>query len=168
MSIVFYFLFIAKTPGTGSDLSNYLFGNLLWVSDNELAWLIGLSISLACILLAYHKQLAALCFDEELAILQGIETQKLYFLLLILIAVTVVILMQVVGILLVMSLLTLPSLTASVWNKKLINMIVWSVVLSIMFCASGIWISYLADLPTGATISLISGCIYGLSLKLKK
>jgi zinc transport system permease protein len=111
-----------------------------------------------------HPGFLAICFDEEQARLQGLSVQRLYLLLLTLIAITVVLLMQVVGIILVMTMLTLPATIANLYTSRLSRMMAISVLCSISFCIVGMWTSYHLDLPPGATIALIAGIAYALAL----
>ena len=90
-------IFIAKTPGYQSDLTSYLFGNILLVPHSSLWFMAGLDVVLLAIVWAYHRQLLAVVFDEEHARLRGIPASFFYLLLLVMVALTVVLLIQVVG-----------------------------------------------------------------------
>ena len=157
-------LFISQTPGYNVELTNFLVGNLLWVSPQDLLFLtiLDVAVILACYLL--HHRLVAICFDEEQARLQGLAVNRLYLLLLSLIAITVVLLMQVVGIILVMTMLTLPATIANLYTSSLSRMMGISILLSMAFCLSGMFISFHLDWPAGATIALVAGITYALSL----
>jgi zinc transport system permease protein len=119
---------------------------------------------ISCYLL--HHRLLAICFDEDQARLQGLKVNRLYLLLLSLIAVTVVLLMQVVGIILVMTMLTLPATIANLFTSKLSRMMGISILLSMAFCFFGMYFSFILDWPAGATIALVAGVTYALSLLL--
>ncbi len=75
-------IFIAKTPGYQSDLTSYLFGNILLVPHSSLWFMAGLDVVLLAIVWAYHRQLLAVVFDEEHARLRGIPASFFYLLLL--------------------------------------------------------------------------------------
>jgi zinc transport system permease protein len=158
------FLFISQTPGFNVELMNFLVGNLLWVSQQDLQLLALLDIAVIAAVCFLHPRLLAICFDEEQAKLQGLSVQKLYLLLLTLIAITVVLLMQVVGIILVMTMLTLPATIANLYTTQLSRMMAISVLLSALFCFFGMYFAYEFDLPAGATIALVAGISYALSL----
>ena len=101
-------LFIYKTPGYNEDLMNYLFGNILMVSTEELyiiAILDIITIALTCV---FYKQTVAVCFDEEYARTRGVNVEFYYLLMLCMTALTVVLTVNVVGIIMVIALLTLP------------------------------------------------------------
>lgn len=157
-------LFISQTPGFNVELTNFLVGNILWVSKTDLYLLSALDIGVILLILVLHKRFLAICFDEEQARLQGLPVNSLYLLLLILIAVSIVLLIQVVGIVLVMTMLTIPAAIANLLTSRLSRMMVLAVLISSLFCFSGNIVAYYLDWPTGATIALIAGVIYVLSL----
>lgn len=159
-------LFISQTPGFNVELMNFLIGNLLWVSKQDLLFLGLLDIGVIAAAGILHPRLLAICFDEEQARLQGLPVNRLYLLLLTLIAVTVVLLMQVVGIILVMTMLTLPATIANLYTARLSGMMAISVLLSMLFCLSGIFLAFVLNWPAGATIALIAGVAYAFSLVL--
>jgi ABC-type Mn2+/Zn2+ transport system permease subunit len=109
-------LFIYKTPGYNVDLMSYLFGNILMVEKESVRLLAYLDGLIILSVLLFYKRFLAVCFDEEYSKLQGVGVVSTYLLLLCLIALTVVILIQVVGIILVIALLTLPAATARYYS----------------------------------------------------
>jgi zinc transport system permease protein len=157
-------LFISQTPGFNVELMNFLIGNLLWVTKQDLVFLILLDVAVVAIVAILYPRFLALCFDEEQAKLQGLKVHVLYLLLLTLIAITVVLLMQVVGIILVMTMLTLPATIANLYTARLSRMMAISVLLSMLFCLSGIFIAFVLNWPAGATIALVAGITYAVSL----
>lgn len=161
-------LFISQTPGFNVELMNFLVGNLLWVSPQDLFSLALLDVAVLGTVLILHQRLLAICFDEQQARLQGLSVNRLYLLLLTLIAITVVLLMQVVGIILVMTMLTLPPTIANLFTSKLSKMMGISVGLSVLFCFFGTFFAFILDLPAGATIALVAGISYVGSLLLSQ
>ena len=157
-------LFISQTPGFNVELTNFLIGNILWVSKTDLYILGALDLGVIVLTLCLHKKLLAICFDEEQARLQGLPVHSLYLLLLILIAVSIVLLIQVVGIVLVMTMLTIPAAIANLFTARLSQMMILAILISSLFCLSGNYTAYYLDWPTGATIALIAGIAYALSL----
>ncbi|MDP1879994.1 MAG: metal ABC transporter permease [Parachlamydiaceae bacterium] len=153
-------LFISQTPGFNVELTNFLIGNISWVSKTDLMILWILDISVIIIILCLHKRFLAICFDEDQARLQGLAVQPLYLLLLVLIAVSIVLLIQVVGIVLVMTMLTIPAAIANLLTTRLSSMMFFAILISAIFCASGNVTAYYLDWPTGATIALIAGLVY--------
>lgn len=157
-------LFISQTPGFNVELTNFLIGNILWVSKTDLYILGGLDLAVILIIFCLHKRFLAICFDEEQARLQGLPVNSLYMLLLILIAISIVLLIQVVGIVLVMTMLTIPASIANLFTTILSKMMLLAILISSAFCLSGNAAAYYLDWPTGATIALIAGVAYIFSL----
>jgi len=157
-------LFIAKTPGYQSDLMSYLFGNILLVPQNSLWFMAALDGLLLLIVAAYHRQFLAVVFDEEFARLRGIPVTFFYLLLLVLVALTVVLLIQVVGLILVLALLTLPAAMAGHYVNSLGRMMLLATLIGSAVSVAGLALSYPPDLPTGPTIVLLAGAVYLVSV----
>lgn len=161
-------LFIHLTPGYNVELNNYLIGNILWVTPDDLMLLTGLNVLVIGIVVCMHKQFLAICFDEEQAQLQGINLNRVYLLLLVLTAISIVLLIQVVGIILVMTMLTIPAAIANLLSSRLSLVMVIAVAISAVTCFLGTAISYELDWPSGATIALLAGLLYVGSLLVRK
>jgi len=157
-------LFISQTPGYNVDLMSYLFGNILMVARQDLYRMAGLDAIILLVVLLFYKQFLAVSFDEEFARLRGVHVDFFYLLLLVMVALTVVILIQVVGLILVIALLTLPAAIAVQYLRSLVTIMLFATLLSIAFTSGGLALSYAPDLPAGATIILLAGAVYLLSL----
>lgn len=153
-------IFISLTPGSNVELNDFLVGNILWVNYNDLTMLAFLDILILISVFFLHKKFLMICFDEEHALLQGIPVEKLYFFLLALTAVSIVLLIQIVGAILVIAMLTLPPTIANLFTRKLSTMMFLASILGMLFCFSGTALSYQLDWPPGATIALLSGTSY--------
>ncbi len=152
-------IFFFKTSGYVDPMS-YLFGNILLISEQDV-WLVTILDAVVIVLgLGLYPKLLALCFDEEFAELRGVRTKALYLLLLCLTALSVVLLVRVVGIVLVIALLTLPAAVAGHFARQLWQMMLLAMLGSMLFVTAGIFASYQADLPTGPVIILIGGGAY--------
>ncbi len=152
-------LFIFKTPGY-VDPMVYLFGDILLVDPSDL-WLAGgVGAFIFGVLAIWHRQVIAVCFDPEFALIRGVRADAVYILLLLLTALTVVILVSLVGIVLVIALLTLPPAIASLRARSLWQMLVGAVLLNIVFIFIGLGVSFSLDLPTGPTIILTAALVY--------
>ncbi|MGK5595705.1 MAG: metal ABC transporter permease [Parachlamydiaceae bacterium] len=161
-------LFISQTPGFNVELTNFLVGNILWVSPQDLYVLFGLDLVIILIVLCLHKRFLAICFDEQQAKLQGLRVHRLYLLLLVLAAITIVLLIQVVGIILVMTMLAIPAAIANFFTLRLSSMIFIAILLSASFCFFGTAIAYHLDWPAGATVALLAGASYLFSMLIFK
>lgn len=161
-------LFIAKTPGYGTDLMSYLFGNILLVAPRDLWLMAALDLVLVLTVALFYRQFLAVSFDEELARLRGVPVAFFYLLLLCLVAVTVVLLIQVVGLILVIALLTLPAAIAGHYVHSLGGMMLIATLLGGVFTSAGLALSYGPDLPAGPTMILLAGSVYVVSAVLSR
>lgn len=155
-------VFIALMPGYPPDLNSYLFGNILSVTRADLYLMILLTFFVVFIVIALFHDWKAYLFDEEFASIIGIKTVFLEYLLLILVAMTVVVLIRVAGIILVLALLTAPAATASIFSRKLENRMIFAIIFGAFFCISGLWISYKLNIASGACIVILSVVSYFL------
>ena len=153
-------VFIAQTPGYSEDLMSYLFGNILMAGTGDLWTILALDAVVLLISFLFYNKLQAVCFDEEFARIRGISVEFFYILLLCLVALTVVILVNVVGIVMVIALLTLPAAIAGYFVRTLWQSMLLASIVSILFTTFGLGISYGPDLPTGSTIILLAGSVY--------
>jgi zinc transport system permease protein len=157
-------LFIWGTPGYREDLMSYLFGNITMVSVGQLRLLGGLDALVLLVTLGFYKQLQAVCFDEEFARTRGLRVEAYYLLLLCMTALAVVLLVTVVGIVMVIALLTLPIAFAGCFARRLWQMMVGAVLLSMVVTTGGLAISYSPELPPGAVTILLAAGAYLLVL----
>jgi len=153
-------LFIARTPGYSADLMSYLFGNILLVSGAQLWQTLVLDLVVIGLVTAFYRQFLAISFDEEFARLRGIPVTFFYLLFLCLVALSVVLLVQVVGLILVIALLTLPAAIAAHHVQTLGRMMVLASLLGMAFTSTGIALSWQWDLPSGPVIILVAGAAY--------
>ena len=152
-------LFLDATPGYHS-ISSYLFGDILLISTNG-ARLVGLlGIVVLVTVIVYFKRLEAVCFDEEYMRLRGLNTHFYLQLLLVLVAMTVVLMIQLVGIILVIALLTLPAATAARISMRLFPMVCWATILCFLFSWCGLFLSVRLNIAAGPTIILVAGAGY--------
>jgi zinc transport system permease protein len=152
-------LFLSITPGPVDPMS-YLFGNILLVGSEDVLFILLADLLIVAMVLTFYNKFFAVCYDEEYARIRSIRVEVYYLLLLCMIALTIVLMVSIVGIVLVIALLTLPAAIASLFSRKLWQMMVISSVLCALFSFSGLWISYMTDLPAGPVIILVAGIIY--------
>jgi zinc transport system permease protein len=156
-------VFIALTPGYAPDLMSYLFGNILTVPFSDILLMLALDVVIISIVVTFYKEYLILSFDEEYATAIGMPVEKLYLLLLAMIALTVVVLIRVVGMILVIALLTFPAAMARQYTHNMKTMMLLSVLFGFLFTLGGLWLSYELKLPSGATIILLGGTVLALS-----
>lgn len=149
-------IFVDLTPGYNVDLMSYLFGSILAVSNDDIRYMSTLLAITVFIVVFFYKQILATSYDDVYAKLRGIDVKFFYTLILVLSALTVVIAIKVVGLILVIALLTIPIYIAQKISNSLSSMMFFSGVISSVFTISGLMVSYIYDLTSGATIILIS------------
>ncbi len=156
-------IFISQTPGYAPDLMSYLFGNILTVPFQDILMMLALDAVIIVIVVAFFKEYLIISFDEEYATAIGMPVEKLYLLLMALIALTVVVLIRVVGMILVIALLTFPAAMARQFTHDLKTMMFLSVSFGFLFTLGGLWLSYVLKLPSGATIILLGGIVLAIT-----
>jgi len=159
-------ILIDLTPGYHVDLMSYLFGSILAVPAADLWLMLPLDGFILLVVLLFYKEFVALSYDEQFAFVVGVPVKTLYMLLLGMTALSIVMIIRVVGLILVIALLTIPPFIAEKYTRSLGQMMVLSSILSIFFTLSGLWLSYAFDLTSGATIILVAGVGFFISLVL--
>ena len=160
-------IFIDKSEGYKADLMSYLFGSILTVPSSDLIIMLVLNLIIIALVGMFYKELQAISFDETFASVENVPVNTIYMILLAMIALTVVMLMRVVGLIMVIALLTIPSAISALFVKDIKKMMVLSSVLGVLFTTSGLFLSYFWNLTSGATIILVSGVAYLLALGLR-
>ena len=168
LGMAFGIILMDLTPGYNVDLMSYLFGSILSVPQSDLWIMVGLGLLITLLVALYYKDLLAMSYDEEFARIRGVPVRTLYFLLISMLAVTIVLVIQVVGLILVIALLTIPPLIMETYSKSLLQMMVGSSLLGAVFTISGLWISYSYNLTSGASIIMVSGVVYFISLAIDR
>ncbi|MBR6432918.1 metal ABC transporter permease [Bacteroides sp. KG123] len=158
LGIMFTFL----SPGFAPDLSAYLFGNILTITSGDIVLLGGLAIVLALFFTLYIRPIIYVAFDREFARSQGIPVQTLEYLLMMFIALTIVACLRMVGIVLVISLLTIPQMTANLFSHRFHRIIWLSIGIGYISCLGGLMISFHLNVPSGASIIFFSIIIYAI------
>ena len=156
------------TPGYNVDLMSYLFGSILAVSKQDLLFMTILAIAVLIFIHKYYKEILAVSYDSEYAMLRGINAKLFFTFILILSALTVVVAIKVVGLILVIALMTIPTYIAEQISSSLYGMMLKSALLSCIFTIIGLIISYQFDITSGASIILTSAVGLSLFIVFKK
>jgi len=159
--------FVDLTPGYKDNLMSYLFGSILTVPRIDLWIMLGVDLLILLLATLFYKELLAVSFDETFATVQNVPVGAIYVILLTLIGFTVVMMMQVVGLIMVIALLTMPAAIAAQYARGLKRMMVGATALSVLFTVVGLLLSYYLNLTSGATIILVSGAAYLASLAVR-
>ncbi len=156
------------TPGYHVDLMSYLFGSILTVPETELFQMLFLCIGILGVVFFFYNDFLAMSYDAEFAELRGAPVKGLQFLLVAMIALSVVMIIRVVGLILVIALMTIPPYIAEQYATSLVRMMAIGSFLSMMFTLVGLGLSYHFNLTSGATIILVAGVGFFISFALKK
>lgn len=152
--------FIALMKGYPPDLNSYLFGNILTVSKGDLRLMLIMSTIISAIILTFFNDWKCWMFDPEFSKIRGLKIAFLEYLLLIMAALTVVVLIRVAGIILVIALLSAPAAVAGKLTSKLSLRMVYATFFSLFFCIAGLTLSFYFNIPSGASIIVLSVATY--------
>jgi zinc transport system permease protein len=156
-------LLLDLTPGYNVDLMSYLFGSILAVPKSDLWQMLVMCLSVGFIVIFFYNDFLAMSYDEEFAQLRGVPVKGLYFLLIGMIALSIVMIIRVVGLILVIALLTIPPYIAEKYARSLRMMILISTLLCCMFTIVGLWLSYIFNLTSGSTIIMVAVAAFFIS-----
>lgn len=157
-------IFVDRSPGYKVDLMSFLFGSILAVSPFEIGVIAVLDLLVLLTVAALYHSLLSISYDETFAAVRGVPVQAISLILTALIALTVVMMMRVVGLILVIALLTLPAAIANLFARTMRQMMLLASLLGALFTLTGLWLSYSYNLTSGAAIILIAAAAYGLAL----
>ncbi len=157
-------ILLDMTPGYNVNLMSYLFGSILAVPGSDLWWMLGLSVFTLFSTGFFYRDLLAISYDDEFARLRGVPVNLIYFLFIGLVAVSIVIIIRVVGLILVIALLTIPPYIAEKYSNSLAQMMGLSTLLAVLFNFSGLWVAYTYNLTSGATIILMAAAAFFISM----
>ena len=157
-------IFIFLTPGYAPNLSAYLFGNILTISTADILWILGLVVLLILIFSLFLREIVYVAFDRDFAVTQGLPVKWIEYTMMCFIAMTIVLSIRLVGIMLLMSLLTLPQITVNLFTSDFKKIIWGSIAIGFLGCVSGLVLSYFLNVPSGAFIILFLVVLF-LALK---
>ncbi len=156
-------IFIFLTPGYAPNLMSYLFGNILTVSLTDLIFLTLLTIGIAAFFILFYRMILFISFDEEYALTNNTPVRLFNIILICLVALTIVLNIRVVGIILVMSLLTIPQAISNLFTRHFHRMIFYSMFFGFVGSMAGLIFSYIYDIPSGAAIIFALVIMYGIA-----
>ena len=148
-------IFIFLTPGYTPNLSSYLFGNILTVTKTDIMLMAVLTTIVAVVFIIARKTILYIAFDRDFAVTQRLPVRFIEYLMMFFIAATIVISINLVGIMLLMSLLTIPQMTANMFTSDYRKITIISCLLGFIGCISGLFLSYFLNIPSGAFIILV-------------
>ena len=148
-------LFMSLRPGYATDLTSYLFGNILLVTPQNIIWLSILTVALIIGSIIWLRRLMYITFDEEYAKSQGINTTLVAYIMAVVIAISIVLSIKVMGIILLLSLITIPTVIANDITKDFKMITPLSAIIAVVGNIAGFILSYEYDIPTGSCIIFI-------------
>jgi zinc transport system permease protein len=158
MAVGIIFSFLA--PGFTPDLSTFLFGNILTITLSDIWMLAILSLVLIGFFTCFLTTIIYIAFDREYARSQRIPVRLFEYILMMFIALTIVSCLRMIGIVLVISLLTLPQMTSNLFTHSFKKIIFMSIGIGFMSCIGGLLLSYQLQVPSGASIIFFSILVY--------
>lgn len=161
-------MFTALMQWYPPDMNSYLFGNIISVTKADLYIMLPLTLVVLLLIAVFFNDWKSFLFDSRFAEIAGIKTAFLEYLLLIITALSIVVLIRVVGIILLIALLTAPAACAALISKSLKARMLIAGILSLIFCFAGLSASYNLGIASGAAIVFISVITYFAMLIIKK
>ncbi|TKS58933.1 MAG: ABC transporter [Nitrospira sp.] len=159
-------LFIGLMKTYNAEVYGYLFGSVLSVTSEELRVIGGLSILVLGLILVFSKELYFIAFDQEMAEASGVPARRMFFLLLTLVALTVVVSLKTVGAILVFAMILIPASTAYQLTHSLMTLTLYSVIIGVTTAVAGVIISAAWDVPSGPAIVLLATTMFFISVLL--
>ena len=163
-SVALAIIISSLASGYNVDLYSYLFGSILTITEIDVYLSIILSIVVVVLIVLNYNKLLIMSFDNEYASVIGINVRRMKYLLAILTAITVVLGIRVVGTMLISSLILFPTLSALQISRSFKETIKYASIISIFSVVVGVFLSYMFDLPTGASIVIINSIIFAILL----
>ncbi|HDR67588.1 MAG TPA: metal ABC transporter permease [Bacteroidaceae bacterium] len=160
-------IFIYLTPGYAPNLMSFLFGSIITVTLTDLLFMLVLTLAVTMFFMTFYRTILYISFDEQFAKTRGIPVMLMNYLLIILVALTIVLSIRIAGIILILSLLTIPQNTANLFTNRFGRIITGSIITGFLASVIGLYVSYLLNIPSGATIIFILVVIYLLGRLLK-
>jgi zinc transport system permease protein len=156
-------IFINLAPGYAPDLFSYLFGSILTVNNTDLFIMLILDVIIISTVYLFRREFLAVSFDEEFSKVVGLPALLVYMLLLALVALSVVVLIKVVGVILLIALFTIPAAISKQYTYELRKLMVLAMIIGIILTSVGLLLSYIFNLASGATIVMVLAAAFGIS-----
>ena len=159
---------ISLFGGENVDLEGVLLGEILGVSSGDVVIIFVICLITLAVLFCFHKELVFNSFDPEGASVIGLPSRLLDYLLLVLIALVVVASIQAVGVILMLAMLVIPAATSYLLAKSFVGMMYLGAVIGVCVSVSGIYMSYLFNLPSGPAMTLVAVGVFSLTALIKR
>lgn len=161
-------LFVFLTPGYVPELNSFLFGNVLMITRTDL-WIFGCFAAVSVGLFAvFGRVIVAVSFDEDFARTRHLPVATVNAVMIVMTSVCIVLTIKMIGVMLLMSLISLPQLAAEGLTRRYKGMMVLSGLISLAGCIGGLWLSVLIDVPASAVIVILLAVVYGATALFRK
>jgi len=160
-------IFVYLTPGYAPNLMSFLFGSIITVTSTDLVLMGILTLATGMFFMTFFRTILYISFDEQFARTRGIPVMRMNYLLIILVALTIVLSIRIAGIILVLSLLTVPQNTANLFTNTFGKIVIGSIIIGLLASIIGLYLSYLLNIPSGATIIFTLVVMYLLGRVIK-
>lgn len=161
-------IFCYLTPGFVTDMSSYLFGSLLTIGTADIIILAVLAVVVLAAFFLFRRVIIAVAFDANFARTQRLPVAIVEYGMMVLVAVTIVATLRMMGVVMAISLLTVPQVTANLFTHSYSTMSLLSIVMSMVFCVVGLALSFWLSVPSGAAIILVSVIGYAIARGVRK
>jgi zinc transport system permease protein len=165
MAIGVFFVFM--TPGYVPELNSFLFGNILTVSTGDIIAFAVYTLLLVAFFLWRFDEIVACAFDRDFARVIGLKVNFITTVMTVMVAICIVLTIRLVGVMLLMSMLSLPMMIAEVWFHRFKSLLFVSAGVSLFCCVLGLYLGTLIDVPTSALIVMIMAALFILSRVVK-
>lgn len=153
-------LFVFLTPGYVPELTSFLFGNILTINASDLMLFGIYTLVLGAFFAWRYKMIVACAFDRDFAQVSGLPVRFITYTMTVLVAVCIVLTIRLVGVMLLMSMLSLPMMTAEIWSHRFGPMMLWSMLISLLTSLGGLFAGTLIDVPCSALIVLSMAVVF--------
>lgn len=154
---------IFKTPGYAPGLNEFLFGNILTVTSADLAWFALYTALLLLLFLFFYRPLLAVAFDHDFASTRRLPVRLIDYAMVIMVSLCVVLTIRLVGIMLLLSMLTIPQMTVELFTRRYRTIMLASGLLTVVGGVVGLWLAYVLDVPAGACIVFFLIALYAVT-----
>ncbi len=161
-------LFMSITPGYLPTMSSVLFGNILMIGRIDIYLMAFLTVVITGTVIMLYPRIQGVSFDEEFSKVVGVRTTVIYLFMLVLVALSIVVLIKLVGIVLLIAMLAIPASISGEFTHDMSRMMVLSSILSLAFIVTGLYVSTVWDLPPGPTIVILAGIVFILVMAVKR
>ena len=160
-------IFINLTPGYAPDLFSYLFGSILTVSNTDIYIMFILDVIIVATVYLFRREFLAVSFDEDFSKVVGLPSIPIYLLLLALVALSVVVLIKVVGVILIIALFTIPAAISKQYTYNIRKLMILATIVGVILTSLGLILSFIFNLASGATIVIVLAAAFIISYYIK-